>query len=659
MTSSSSKTAPKAQALGIGGLFLFLIPLVTLVPYGSIPLWLTQDFLLRWAGMVLFMVVMVRSLGFVKAPFLIRLDPTNILFLSLAFWVLLSTLNSNTPFHAFYAFRGFLAILLFWFGLRALWAEQPGTFEKFEKVFYGTSLAAAAFVLIDVVGTRSHFLYIDVLNLLRQGTFLNQNIAAGFLGMALLWGAYQKVHGRGISWWSLGFLLVAWGLTESRGALAAMTLTVALYLFLNMREVEQRLARWGTVHWLAFGGAVLFFGASVSLMVNRLLNAEAIDPRSYFRLDVWLSTLKMIKAQPLFGFGPGTYGDVYPFYRPVSLWNTSNPFAHNEFLQVAAECGLPALLLVLLLFGALLNSFRPKGGAHPTHRLLVSRGSAAEFSFYLLIFEALHNCVDFTFHEWSHRLVVMGFVTFALREKGSEDPVSADLKFSPLPFWGMTATAFLFVLWALGVGAVRDGLSRFYDLKSVLAQNRGDWVGAEEFARQSLVFRPNNDDPWNSLGAVEDYKGLNSTSAEEKEKHFDKADEDFQKAFQYSPFGEEPKTNRIQSLLQRGRWSQALELQRNLVAEGPVIPTHYTELGRILILVGRAKEAIGPAQQAIDLFPYFLPAYFVKAQALEAIGRRTEALHAYEAAQQMLQTIGQADPSGEVQPNIDRLKGLR
>ncbi|HVZ80752.1 MAG TPA: O-antigen ligase family protein [bacterium] len=657
MASSASRTAPKAPTLGIGGLFLFLLPLVTLVPYGPMPLWLTQDFLLRWAAALFFIVVMAHALKGVKSPFQVQLDSADILLFLLAVWVLLAALTSATSFQAFYSFRGFLALLLFWSGLRLLWSEKPWIFERFEWLFFGTALVAALFVLADVVGTNLHLLHIDALNLLRQGTFPNQNIAAGYLGMALLWGAYQKLHGRRVPWWTLGFLLVVWGLTESRGAFAAMTLAVVLYLVLNMREVEQHLVRWKMKQWSIFGGAVLFLGASVSLMVNRLLNGDAIDPRAYFRLDVWLSTLKMIKAQPLFGFGPGTYGDVYPYFRPASLWNTSNPFAHNEFLQVAAECGLPALLLVLLLLAVLLAAFRPSGGARPTHRLLTSRGSTAEFTFYLLVFEALHNCVDFTFHEWSHRLILLGFVTFALREKGAVEPMSADLKFAPLPFWGMTTAAFLFVSWALGVGTVRDGLSRLYDLRSVLAQNRGDWAGAEDFARRSLAFRPNNDDPWNSLGAVEVYRGLSAKDHDEREKFFNEADEDFQTALHYSPYTEEPKTNRIQSLLQRGRWSQALELQKKLVAEGPRVPTHFTELARILTRLGRAKEAVGPAQQAIDQFPYFLPAYFAKAQALEALGRRTEALHTYEDARQMLKNIDQEDPSGQVQPNIDRLQG--
>jgi O-antigen ligase len=657
MSPSALKTAPKT--LGIGVLFLLLTPLVTLVPHGAMPLWLAQDLILRGSAVVFFVMVVGKFLAGKKPPYLVRLDSPDILFLLLAFWVLLSTLISNTPFHASYAFRDLLALLVFWFALRIYWTVKPETFERFEALFYGTALLAALFLLLDLVGTRFHLFHIDLLNLLRQGTFPNQNIAAGFLGMALLWGAYQKIHGRGIPWWSLGSLLFLWGLTESRGSLIAMTLTVVLYLVLNMREVEQSLSQWGKVQWMVFAGAVLFLGVSVSLMVNRLLNAEAIDPRSYFRLDVWLSTLEMIRAQPLFGFGPGTYGDVYPYYRPVIFWNTSNPFAHNEFLQVAAECGLPALLLVVLLLGALLNAFRPVGGSRPTHRLLIARGSTAEFAFYLLIFEALHNCVDFTFHEWSHRLVLLGFVTFALREKGNEGPMAAELRFSRPSYWGMVAVIFLFILWALGVGAARDGFSRFYDLESVLAQNRGDWVAADRFARKSLALRSNNDDAWNSLGAVEDYRGLTATSPEEKQKHFDLADEDFQKALQYAPLSEEPKTNRIQSLIQRGRWSQALELQKKLAEEGPLVPTHFTELGRMYLKLGRAKEAVGPAQQAIDRFPYFLPAYFVKAQALEAMGRRMDALRVYEDAQEMLDHIGQPDPSGEVQPNIRRLKGRR
>ena len=248
--------------------------------------------------------------------------------------------------------------------------------------------------------------------------------------MALLWATHQRLNQKLIPFWCLGLLLIAWGLTQSRGSLASMILVVVLYLVIHMKEVENRLARWGTSQWIAFAAIALLLAVSVSAMINRLLMGENADPRSYFRIDVWISSFQMVKAQPLFGFGPGTYADIYPYYRPVGFWNTYNPFAHNEFLQVAAECGLPALTLTLLLIWTLVKEFLPSLFKTPSFKSSTASLQSAEFAFYLILFETVHNMVDFTFHEWSHRLVVLGFVTFALKEKNKDEDLKVDFRFS-------------------------------------------------------------------------------------------------------------------------------------------------------------------------------------------------------------------------------------
>ncbi len=356
--------------------------------------------------------------------------------------------------------------------------------------------------------------------------------------------------------------------------MAAMVLVVVLYLILHMREVEKRISQWTVSRWLVFGGCVLYLVASVSQMVNRILNAESVDPRSYFRIDVWISSFKMVCAQPLFGFGPGTYAVVYPYYRPAGLWNTTNPFAHNEFLQVAAECGLPALFLVFLLLWAFLREFsvaawktRNFQKAPPSFRL-------AELAFYLVLIETLHNMVDFTFHEWSHRLVLLGFVTFAYREKKAHDDLKMSVQFSRRAIRRLRDPCHPFFA-RLGLGSGRplgDYLARIYDFRSLLQQRSGDLDGAESFARKSLAFRSNDMDPWNSLGAIEDARASVAGNAPDREKYFSLADEYFQKATQCSPYALDPQVNQVQSLIKRGRLSQALELQNQLAAKGPEMP---------------------------------------------------------------------------------------
>ena len=641
----------------VGFLFLALIPLVTLVSYGPMPVWLTQDLVLRWVVAAVFFLCLGQILFNRVSPSLLSLDFPNLLFLLLTGWVLLSAINSKEAFDSFYAYRSFLALVLWWFSLQWVWREWPGLYPWFEKVFYATAMLAAGWLILTTAGHAVGIPYFVNVTIPREGSFPNQNIAAGFLGMALLWGAHQKLNRKSVSWAGLCFLLLAWGLTESRGSLAAMVLVVVLYLVLHMKEVEKRISRWTTVQWLVFGGCALYLAASISLMVNRILNAESTDPRAYFRIDVWISSFKMVVAQPLFGFGPGTFAAVYPYYRPAGFWNTLNPFAHNEFLQVAAECGLPALFLVLLLLWAFIREFSVAAWKVTNFQNATPVLQSAELAFYLVLIETLHNTVDFTFHEWSHRLVLLGFVTFAYREKKVQDDLKVNFQFSRRAFVASVAVVFVFIAWTLGVGGFRDYLARMNDFNSVLQQQSGDLDGAEAFAHKSLAYRSNDMNPWNSLGVIEDTRAGLEKNPEEREKYFGLADNYFQKAIECSPYAVDPQVNQVQSLIKRGRLSQALDLQNQLVAKGPEMPTNYADLARILLKMGRAKEAIAPAQKMIDQYSYFLPGYFLKAEALETLGRKKDALKAFEDARDMLKDLNLSDPSGQVQPNIDRLQG--
>ncbi|MCM8830150.1 MAG: O-antigen ligase family protein, partial [Candidatus Omnitrophica bacterium] len=71
------------------------------------------------------------------------------------------------------------------------------------------------------------------------------------------------------------------------------------------------------------------------------------------RILIWKVTLKMIKENPLMGVGAGNFIINYPYYgigeealRGVSLVVDR---VHNDYLEVAAEAGIPGLILFLYL----------------------------------------------------------------------------------------------------------------------------------------------------------------------------------------------------------------------------------------------------------------------------------------------------------------------
>jgi len=82
------------------------------------------------------------------------------------------------------------------------------------------------------------------------------------------------------------------------------------------------------------------------------------------RLELWKAGLRIVADHPVFGIGVGNYPAELAKYAP----DLQGMVAHNSYVQVAAETGLPGLALYLALFiTALMVTQRIVGGS-PTSR---------------------------------------------------------------------------------------------------------------------------------------------------------------------------------------------------------------------------------------------------------------------------------------------------
>ena len=90
---------------------------------------------------------------------------------------------------------------------------------------------------------------------------------------------------------------------------------------------------------------------------NSSVTTEASVESNRDRLAMVRSGLRMIKDDPLTGVGPDMIIKVYPSYRDPDAVKQLNPHLHNVPLQIAAERGLPALLLWLWFVYTLLRDF--------------------------------------------------------------------------------------------------------------------------------------------------------------------------------------------------------------------------------------------------------------------------------------------------------------
>jgi len=174
-------------------------------------------------------------------------------------------------------------------------------------------------------------------------TLENPNLLAGFLmvimsistGLAL---HDTKTKNRTLLVSFVVLLGICLVFTYSRGAWLSILAVIIAYGFLYSRKIL----------WFLLIVPLALLLAQDSLMERILSIANPTDTSSTLRLALWESTVAMIIDKPLLGIGWGAYWLVYPEYDFFLQDAETKIFhAHNMYLNIAAEIGIPGVLVFL------------------------------------------------------------------------------------------------------------------------------------------------------------------------------------------------------------------------------------------------------------------------------------------------------------------------
>lgn len=146
-------------------------------------------------------------------------------------------------------------------------------------------------------------------------------------------------------------LLVALALTMSRNAWVGACAGIGLlFLLRDFRLVG-----------LLPVVAALFLAFAPAPLANRLYSTFSLsDPTNRDRVAMIKSGLHIIRDHPVTGVGPDAVRLVYPHYRDPKAEKQLNSHLHNVPLQIAAERGLPALMIWLWFVFVLMQDFAKK-----------------------------------------------------------------------------------------------------------------------------------------------------------------------------------------------------------------------------------------------------------------------------------------------------------
>jgi tetratricopeptide (TPR) repeat protein/O-antigen ligase len=137
-------------------------------------------------------------------------------------------------------------------------------------------------------------------------------------------------------------------LSLSRGGFVALGVSLPLLLLGSTRD--PRFRRWWSGFTSTRGRTVLVgiiaVGLVVAVGVGLLLASRLAEHRSgdAVRMDLWRSAGAMFLDHPLTGVGPGAYGIELRTLRNPQLARDNVMSAHNLYLNIAAEMGMPGLL---------------------------------------------------------------------------------------------------------------------------------------------------------------------------------------------------------------------------------------------------------------------------------------------------------------------------
>ncbi|MET1074780.1 MAG: O-antigen ligase family protein [Umezawaea sp.] len=136
--------------------------------------------------------------------------------------------------------------------------------------------------------------------------------------------------------------------TFSRGGGLALTAAVVLLVLRKVLPLRVLVAACAVLAVLALGGAVLAQQElAKALQEKSFIASTNVDTRELR----WQAAARILTEHPLLGVGPGGFRQEYAGMSHNAEVDEQTPVAHNMYLEVAAELGLPGFLLFAGLIG--------------------------------------------------------------------------------------------------------------------------------------------------------------------------------------------------------------------------------------------------------------------------------------------------------------------
>jgi len=287
------------------------------------------------------------------------------------------------------------AACAFWVAAQLCLSQRIQRRFKVAAAVFGGAFALLSLVQMFVAPDAVLLLFPVAPNQQGMGPFQNADHYAAFIELLLPLAAWEALRGgRSAALFGVttGLMYASVITTGSRGGTATATLEIAV-LFVFAMVHRPRLPLRSVM--IAIGGlaaVVILLGAAVG--TDALMAKFRARDQFSGRREFFVSSVQMLKQQPLFGWGLGTWPYVYPEFAIIDTQTIVN-HAHDEWIEWACEGGIPlfAAFFLIALRGGWLSWKNPSVLGVPA----------------LL----LHSVVEFPMREYPVPLAMMAILGWA------------------------------------------------------------------------------------------------------------------------------------------------------------------------------------------------------------------------------------------------------
>jgi O-antigen ligase len=329
-------------------LALSLLALVLFTPlyFGSVPVWAVMA-----ECAFIFLLLSFFPSAIIEAVHFPR--PVLICFLALFVWIAFqSAFGSLHPFESRIEFLKWTAYALVFLLVQYL------PFEKRMPILTGFIILGVFEAIYGLYEVKSS--HEQVLSRAKEfhrhfvtGTYLNRNHFAGLMELALgvqfgfLFRAFlQKKAAQILPYFVIiSICAFAFLLSGSRMGITSFSVTLLFFLILLLFHSDRQ-----TKYFVALicGALGVFAFQAKAFLAERFFYTSSGEFWGG-RIEVWRNTLQMIKQHALQGIGLGNFEWVFPLYQSgASKMGWSH--AHQDYLELASELGLPFFLLLIFSF---------------------------------------------------------------------------------------------------------------------------------------------------------------------------------------------------------------------------------------------------------------------------------------------------------------------